>query len=285
MEGGNKILNTFVLIATGIFVAMSLIICMSLSVRAGLAPMGAALREVISMQRQLDDKITNGVVAENAALSERITALENQLKAMQAGGAPAGFPNVAGARQMPQPQQPPEEDLNKVYDLPIDGSYILGKPDAKVTFVEFSDFQCPFCARFHPVLTEVQKVFPNDVKLVIKNFPLSFHQNARPAAKAALAAGLQGKYFEMVSAVLENAQNLSDDKYKELAGKIGLNVAKFTQDLKDKDAEFEKKLQADIALGQKADVRGTPSYYINGKKSQARDIEGWKAEVQALLKN
>jgi protein-disulfide isomerase len=89
----------------------------------------------------------------------------------------------------------------------------------------------------------------------------------------------------MVSAVLENAQNLSDDKYKELAGKIGLNVAKFTQDLKDKDAEFEKKLQADIALGQKADVRGTPSYYINGKKSQARDIEGWKAEVQALLKN
>ncbi len=282
MDGGNKFFNTLLLIIAGIFGAASLIICMSLSVRAGLAPMGSAMREVITMQRELDKKLTEGVIADTASLDARMTALEAELRMLKQRPSGVAMPGAAQGNQ--QPQQPPAEDLNKVYDLPIADSYILGKPDAKVTFVEFSDFQCPFCTRFHPVLTEVLKAFPNDVKLVMKNFPLPMHSNARPAAKAALAAGLQGKYYEMVAAIMENVQSLSDEKYKELAGKLGLDVAKFTQDLKDKDAVFEKKLLEDMTLGHKSDVRGTPTYFINGKKSQARDVEGWKAEVQALLK-
>ena len=280
MDGGNKFFNMFIMVVMGILGVMSLIICMSLSVRSTMAPMGVAMREMITLQKTLDAKITDGVVAENASLSARVTALENEIKMLRQGqGVLAAARPVAA-----QPQMPPAEDINKVYDLPVGDSYVYGKPDAKVTFVEFSDFQCPYCTRFHPLLMDVMKAFPNDVKLIIKNYPLSFHPNARPAAKAALAAGLQGKYFEMVAAIMENVQTLSDDKYKELAGKLGLDVVKFANDLKEQDAAFEKKLQEDTMLAQQSDVRGTPTYFVNGKKSQARDVEGWKAEVQALLK-
>ncbi|MBF0330387.1 MAG: thioredoxin domain-containing protein [Candidatus Omnitrophica bacterium] len=274
-----KFFNTMLLILVGIFAAMSLIICMSLSVRAGIAPMWSTMREMIAMQKSLDAKLTEGVIADNATLNERLTALENQLKAMQQR--PGAFQGGAQARVQ---EQPPAEDMNKVYNLPAGDSYVLGNPKAKITFVEFSDFECPFCTRFHPVLAEVLKAFPNDVNLIIKNYPLPFHQQAIPAAKAALAAGIQGKYYEMVGAIMDNHKGLSDDKYKELAGQIGLNVAQFLKDLKEKDADFNKTIKADMELGQKSDVRGTPTYFINGKKSQARDMAGWKAEVEALLK-
>jgi protein-disulfide isomerase len=118
----------------------------------------------------------------------------------------------------------------------------------------------------------------------LKNYPLQFHPNARPAAKAALAAGLQGKYYEMVSLIMENAADLSDAKYKECATKLGLNVDRFMKNLKEKDAAFDKKLDDDMALGNSSDVRGTPTYFLNGKKNMSRDLAGWKAAIDGILK-
>ncbi|MFH0753028.1 MAG: thioredoxin domain-containing protein [Candidatus Omnitrophota bacterium] len=286
MNGDNKYLKMFFMVVLGVFGVMCLIICVSMSVRAALSPLGSTLREMLTLQRTLDAKITDGVVAQNAALNERVTALENEIRSLRQNNAPGSQGLLPALRALGNKQQqvPEPEDMNKVYDLPIDDSYVLGKPDARVTFVEFSDFQCPFCTRFHPVLMDVFKAFPDDVKLVMKNFPLAFHPNARPAAKAALAAGLQGKYYEMVELIMQNVKSLSDDKYKELAGKLGLDLDRFTRDLKEQDAAFEKKINADMQLAQKSDVRGTPTYFINGKKSSSRDLESWKAEVQALLK-
>jgi len=149
--------------------------------------------------------------------------------------------------------------------------------------VEFVDFQCPFCARFHPPLNEVLKAYPKQVNYVVKNFPLAFHPQARPAAKVAFAAGEQGKYWEMVDALLENGSSLSEAKYNELAESLGLNVKKFMADYKNKDEQWEDYIQKDIALASQVNVRGTPTFYLNGKKTNARDVNGFKREIDQIL--
>lgn len=178
----------------------------------------------------------------------------------------------------------PKEDYSKVYDLPIGRSYVLGNPQAPITIVEFSDIECPFCSRFHPVIKDVLKAYPDKVKIVFKHYPLPFHQQARLAAKAVLAAGLQGKAFELLDVLFLNNKNLSKEKIQELVKLIGLDEEKFIQDLNQKDADFEKILAEDLLLVKQADVRGTPTYFLNGKKTNARTLEAWKQEIDALLK-
>src|SRR5262249_8209085 len=138
----------------------------------------------------------------NDQVMAQLAAIENKLNTLQARPAVPSMP------------QPPAEDFNKVYTIDIGQSPIDGKKDAPVTIVEFSDFQCPFCARFWPPVKDVLKAYPDKVKLVIKNFPLSFHPNARPAAKLALAANEQGKYYEMVDLLLQNGGDVSEGKVK-----------------------------------------------------------------------
>ncbi len=254
MEEKNKFLNFAIAGLICAFVAISLVFCVSLAIRIALTPMAQVLRE------------SGQLAARVAALEAEVNRLKQQPFNRQA------VPPI------------PSEDLTKVYDVPAGDSYMLGKAAARVTIVEFSDFQCPFCAKFHPAVRELQKAFPDDVRVVLKNYPLPFHPNARPAAKAALAAGVQGKYFEMADLLMANAADLSDARYVEFAGKIGLNVEQFRKDLKDRDAEFEKKIAVDMLLADNVDVHGTPTYFLNGKKTRARDIRQWTAEVQDLLK-
>ena len=177
-----------------------------------------------------------------------------------------------------------KEDYAKVYDIDIGDSAVFGPKDAPVTIVEFVDFQCPYCARFHPLVLEALKAYPDKVRAVIKNFPLPFHKEAIPAAKAAFAAGEQGKYWEMANAILIDNSNLNEKAYRSLAKKIGLNSAKFQKDIKEKDGLWQGHIQKDIALGNKIDVRGTPTIYINGRKSQSRNIESFKEEIEAVLR-
>lgn len=249
------------------------------------------LREIIRNQRvllQSQAKIEKKINEENAIveakdsptmvklqdLETRLAALETQVKGLQ---------EVAKARPGNVPQGPPPEDPNKVYTIPVAHSPVKGNKKAAVTIVEFVDFQCPFCARFHPPIQEALKAYPKDVKYVLKNFPLSFHAQAKPAAKAALAAGEQGKYWEMADAILEKGKPLSEKKYEELAKDIGLDVKKFKDDYKNKDKEWEKYIQDDMDLAQQVNVRGTPTFYINGKKTNARDFNGWKKEIDQIL--
>ena len=181
------------------------------------------------------------------------------------------------------PPAPPSDDFSKVYTIPADHSPVRGNKKAPVTIVEFMDFQCPFCSRFHAPVSETLKAYPDKVNYIVKNYPLSFHPQARPAAKAAFAAGEQGKYFEMVDALLENNTRLNDETFKELAQKLGLNVEKFMTDYKDKDAQWEQYIKADMALANQSDVRGTPTFFMNGHKTNARDLEGFKQEIDGIL--
>jgi len=185
----------------------------------------------------------------------------------------------------PPAQEPEEEDYLRIHEINIDGSPVLGKIEAPVTIVEFIDIQCPFCARFHPLVVEAVAAFPDKVKAVVKNYPLPFHQQAIPAAKAALAAGEQGKYWEMLDGLLKNSSSLNEKQFNTLAKELGLNVKKFQKDYKDKDVQWQEHIQKDISLGNKVEVRGTPTIYLNGRKTKARNIDSLKSEIELILNN
>jgi protein-disulfide isomerase len=218
------------------------------------------------------------------ALLSKIAALESRIATLETDAKPILDQVKAQQAAYEQQRKEMEEAAKKVYDIEIGNSSVRGNKNAPVTLVEFTDFQCPFCSRFHNVSVELLKAYPDKVKFVLKNFPLSFHQEAKPAAKAVLAAKEQGKYWEMVDAILEDNSALNADKYQQLAKKIGLNVDKFNKDLKANDAAYEKALQDDITLAGKVSVRGTPAFYLNGRMIQP-DLATMKAAIDAALKN
>jgi protein-disulfide isomerase len=178
--------------------------------------------------------------------------------------------------------RPPAEDPNKVYEIPIAGSPLKGPKDAPVTIVKFSDYQCPYCARADPLVNEVLAAFPTNVNYTYKQFPLtSIHPNAMPAAKAALAAGMQGKYWEMHKLLFDNYRALGAEDLKKYAGEIGLDVPKWEKDMNSQ--EVQQQINLDMEQARSAGVRGTPTIFVNGKKLQERSLEGFKAAVESAL--
>jgi len=187
----------------------------------------------------------------------------------------------APAAAAPAPSRP-QEDPNKVYSLTIGDSFAKGPSDAKVTIVEWSDFQCPFCSQAASLIDQVVKAYPNDVRFVYKNYPLPFHKQAMPAAKAAVAAGKQGKFFEMHDKIFANQRSLNDDVYAQYASELGLDVEKFKADMA--SPEVQAQIDKEMAEARSADVRGTPTIFINGKKPQGRSFELYKGIIDETLK-
>jgi protein-disulfide isomerase len=178
--------------------------------------------------------------------------------------------------------QRPAADYNKVHNLPLATSAIKGNKNAPITVVEFSDFQCPYCAKFSPTIDEVLKAYPNDVKFVYKDYPLSFHKQAKNAAKAARAAGEQGKFWEMHDLIFTKYSTVNEDMFKEFAGKLNLNMDKFVADFSGN--KYDGLIQKDISLGRQAGVTGTPSLFMNGKRMQRRSFDDFKVAIDGILK-
>lgn len=181
----------------------------------------------------------------------------------------------------PQPKQP-AVDVNKVHNIPVGSSAVKGDRNAPVTIVEFSDFQCPYCSRLQPTLREVLKAYPKEVKLVFKDFPLSFHKQAKNAAKAARAAGEQGKYWEMHDLIFEKYNKLTDDSFKGFAEQLQLDTARFMADFN--STKYDKLIQEDMSLGQRVGVRGTPTLFLNGKRMSRRSFNDFKESIDETLK-
>jgi protein-disulfide isomerase len=177
--------------------------------------------------------------------------------------------------------QRPTIDYNKVHNMPVGTSAIKGNKNAPITVVEFSDFQCPYCARFAPTIDEVLKAYPNDVKFVYKDFPLSFHKQAKNAAKAARAAGEQGKFWEMHDLIFANFAKVNEVMFKDFATKLNLDMNKFLADFS--GTKYDNLIQQDINLGRKAGVTGTPSLFMNGKRMQRRSFDDFKQAIDAIL--
>ncbi len=137
-----------------------------------------------------------------------------------------------------------------------------GPQAAKVTIVEFSDFQCPFCGREAPVVDKLMKDYDGKVKLVFRHFPLDFHPFAAKAAEAGACAGDQGKFWEMHDKMFGNQQKLAVDDLKGYAKSISLDPAKFDKCLD--GGEKKAMVDADQKAGSAAGVNGTPAFFING---------------------
>ena len=157
---------------------------------------------------------------------------------------------------------------DKLYEMNVEGSPFKGPKDAKVTLVEFSDFQCPYCSRATIWVNGLIKAYPNKLKVVFKHMPLSFHKRAKFAAIATMAAHRQDKFWPYHDIVFRNMRKLSDDDLMKYAKDAGLDVAKFKKDLS--DPELAKQVEADMALARKVGVRGTPTFFINGRKVESR---------------
>ncbi|MFH1770643.1 MAG: thioredoxin domain-containing protein [archaeon] len=194
--------------------------------------------------------------------------------------------DVKEADNAAAPTQPSAPSANNV-DMKtlIDDDDVKGDPNAPVTIVEWSDFECPFCARFYTeTLGQIQTNYidTGKVKLVYRDFPLSFHQNAQKAAEAAECAGEQGKYWDMHDKLFEDGVTGGVTAFKQYAADLGLNTANFNSCLD--SGQMTSEVQQDMRDGSNAGIRGTPGFIINGQLvSGAQPYAAFEQAIEKAL--
>lgn len=223
------------------------------------------IREEITAMEAL---IAQGKTA-SVALGERIAA--NQ------AAAPA-----AGAQQQAQrPARPTPDPADELY-VPVGASAVKGPDDALVTIVEFSEFQCPFCSRVGPTVQQIIDTYGADVRIVFKHNPLSFHERAPAAARAAIAAQNQGKFWEYHDILFQNQQALADADLERYAEQLGLNLEQFRRDIA--APETQARIDEDMALARRLAAGGTPHFFINGTRVRgAQPFEQFQRVIDAEL--
>jgi protein-disulfide isomerase len=151
------------------------------------------------------------------------------------------------------------------FDVEIGNAPTMGGKDAKVTIVEFSDFQCPFCAKGADILKEIKKKYGNKVKIAFKNFPLPFHNHAELAAVAGLCANEQGSdyFWKMHDAMFASQDSLDPEGLKKTAKSIGLKPDAFDKCLSEN--KYLAQVKSDMEDGRKVKVKSTPTFFINGQ--------------------
>jgi protein-disulfide isomerase len=194
---------------------------------------------------------------------------------------PKAAPSVPGVPTAPGVAPP-----SVATGLSAEGNYFKGDENAPVTLYEFSDFQCPFCARFfQDALPQIEENYirTGKVKLVYKDYPLdNIHPQATPAAIAARCAGDQGKFWEMHDLIFTNQQSLSDGNYNVWASQLGLNADTFSQCLNSR--QHLSAVRKDLLEGQQAGVRGTPGFVLNGQViSGAQPYQVFAQAIDAAL--
>jgi protein-disulfide isomerase len=168
-----------------------------------------------------------------------------------------------------------------VVEVATAGRPARGPDKAPITIIAFSDYQCPYCKRAHATVEQVMKTYGDKVKLVYRDYPLPFHENARPAAEAAACANAQGKFWEYHEK-LWAATDLSTANLKAMAGQVGMDQQKFDDCLAKQ--EFKAVIDKDIADGAAVGVTGTPAFFINGRMlSGAQPFEKFKEVIDEEL--
>jgi formate-nitrite transporter family protein len=142
--------------------------------------------------------------------------------------------------------------------------HVVGPADARVTLVEYGDFECPYCGALHPLVQAARKSFGGNLRFAFRHFPLrSSHPHALAAAKAAEAAAEQGKFWEMYDRLYRRQTELTDTDLERHARELGLDVDRFRGSLGDRAHEI--RIREDLASASKSGAKGTPSLFINGE--------------------
>jgi protein-disulfide isomerase len=153
----------------------------------------------------------------------------------------------------------------------------------QITVIEYSEFQCPFCERVLPTVKRIMKDYQGKIRWAVRDFPLGFHNRAKPAAVAAHCAKDQGKYWEMYEELFKNQKNLGDDDFKKYAKTIGLDMKKFDECVANPAKKIEI-IDNNTRSGEKVGVTGTPAFFVNGRRlSGALPYEEFKKVIDSEL--
>lgn len=244
------------------------------------APTMQEIQQVLSRYPQTQAASTDTL----RQVTENLTAQKRQQKADEVyQGLQAKHP----VQILVAKPEAPRIDVTYAPDDPV-----RGPKEAPVTIVEFTDFQCPFCQRSQATLQQVEKAYPDQVKLVARCYPLPFHNRAKPAAEAALCAKEQGKYWEYRDLLFDvspaspaagqHERSLSDDDFRRFAKELHLNQKKFEQCLAEN--RYEARIAKDIADGQRFGVSGTPAFFVNGQPIVgAQPYDNFKSAIEDAL--
>jgi len=192
-------------------------------------------------------------VAESRACGACVPAARYMVRLVAEGYEKAEIAELFAARYDPK----------KKVTIDVSQAPMRGAPMAKVSIVEFSDFECPHCGAAHPLLARVLEEYAGKVNLAFKHFPLDGHKNAAPAARAAVAAQAQGKFWEMADALFEHQRELSPENVRKFAKELGLDTAKFEADIA--ATQTQQRVDADKKEGTALGIQGTPTLFINGR--------------------
>ena len=187
-------------------------------------------------------------------LQARAAAAEEKIAAIEKSAAAEG--TAVAEQAIP-------EDVQR-YEIPEDDDPVFGSADAPITIIEFSDYECPYCRKWHQeVWPEIQAKYGDQVRLVYRDFPLySIHPNASAAAEAANCAGKQERYWEFNEMLYNIEQGLSSDAYVSFATELNLNLADFNKCIE--DGTQKEEVEADFNYASELGVRSTPTFFING---------------------
>lgn len=192
-------------------------------------------------------------------ITPKQSSLKAQINPSGNSGSPEKQQPAQGAAQQPSVY---EAQATQTFTIAKD-DHIRGNPDAAITLVEFSDFQCPFCERQYRTLKQLLNEYPQKIRLVYRHFPLGFHQFAQKAAEASECASEQGKFWEYHDKLFENQSDYSVANFKKWAGDLGLQTSQFNSCL-DGD-KYASRIQADAKEGAQKGVNGTPATFVNGQ--------------------
>jgi protein-disulfide isomerase len=205
-----------------------------------------------------------------------IQYLEGQEQTKLEGAFVERLRNGASVQTFLTPPVPP------VFKIATDDQPTKGNPNAAVTVVEFTDYQCPTCAQAQPVIERLLTEYGDRLRLVVRDFPLQMHPEARKAAEAAEAAREQGKYWDFTAILFRNQSALKPEQLKQYAQVIGLDRAKFDAALD--SGKFADKVDRDMIDGQRFGISGTPTFFVNGRRAKDNTYETLKAAIEAALK-
>lgn len=199
------------------------------------------------------------------------------VQGIKEGKSPDEIVKLAAASHWGHAPEPPKL-LEDPIEIPISGAPSQGPAGARITLVEFSDFECPYCSIATSEVKTVLQAYPKDIRLVYKQFPLDMHPHAKLAAVASVAAFNQDKFWPMHDKLFANFRKLSRESILAWATELGLDMPKFTADLD--SPKLKAAVEKDIHEGEKSGVNGTPAFFINGKHYNGPFI---MAELKPIL--
>jgi protein-disulfide isomerase len=232
---------------------------------SGLTPAGKV--HALHALRTLDCSCGCGMKVAECRVKDPPCSFSRGLAAVTVGAIKAGKTEaaaIAAAKASKFGSRPAPKLLDDPVPIPTLGAPVMGPANARITLVEFSDFQCPYCSKAVAQINATLKAYPNDVRLIFKQYPLDSHPAAGISAAASLAAHQQGKFWPMHDVMFANRPKLSRQAILAWAKEIGLDMKRFTADL-DSDG-IRKAVLRDQADGDKAGVGGTPTVFVNGQK-------------------